>query len=337
MTVKLGTSYKKLVEDINTDISKKANTSDIPTLTSQLENDSGFVTNSQIEQTFVKKDELSLVATSGNYEDLVNKPDPYTLPVASTTSLGGVKVDGSTISISDEGVISSIGGGSGSVDSVNGQTGVVVIDSSDIKYTDSLTIQQALDQLLYVAPSITSFTGGGTYEIGQTINTVNLSWNINKSVISQSINNGIGSIDPSLRTYVVSNANLTSNTTYTLTVNDGQQSASRSTSVNFRYRRYWGVNASQTITNEQILQLSSEFATNRQQTRTFDCSGGKYFYLVIPTSFCSGISFKVGGLSFSDMNVQTIQFTNASGNTSSYNVYRPNNIQTGSAISVEVL
>ena len=67
---------------------------------------------------------------SGNYEDLTNKPnlfdgdynnltnkptipEPYTLPTASTDTLGGVKVDGETITIAD-GVISSAGGGSSS-------------------------------------------------------------------------------------------------------------------------------------------------------------------------------------------------------------------------------
>ena len=62
---------------------------------------------------YAKTADLSTVATSGSYEDLTNKPtipEPYTLPTASTTTLGGVKVDGSTITIAD-GVISSAGGG----------------------------------------------------------------------------------------------------------------------------------------------------------------------------------------------------------------------------------
>lgn len=90
---------------------------------------------------YAKTADLSTVATSGSYEDLTNKPnlfsgdyqdltnkpnlfdgdynnltnkptipEPYTLPTASTTTLGGVKVDGSTITITD-GVISSAGGG----------------------------------------------------------------------------------------------------------------------------------------------------------------------------------------------------------------------------------
>jgi len=52
---------------------------------------------------------------SGNYDNLSNRPTippAYTLPTASTTVLGGVKVDGTTVTITD-GVISSVGGGSG--------------------------------------------------------------------------------------------------------------------------------------------------------------------------------------------------------------------------------
>ena len=76
---------------------------------------------------YAKTADLSTVATSGSYEDLTNKPnlfsgnyedltnkptipEPYTLPTASTDTLGGVKVDGTTITIAD-GVISSAGGG----------------------------------------------------------------------------------------------------------------------------------------------------------------------------------------------------------------------------------
>lgn len=224
----------------------------------------------------------------------------------------------------------------GDVFTVNGQKGDVVLDSSNINYNEHMTIKEALDDLLYVAPVITSFTGGGTYEVGSTISKVNLNWAINKNIISQSLNNDIGELEPSLRTYTV-NKNITTNTTYTLTVNDGKQTANKSTSINFLYKRYWGVSESDSINNEQILAFDSEFASNRQQNRVFDCSGGKYFYFIIPTQFCNGISFKVGGLAFSDMNVETIQFTNASGHQSNYNVYRVNNIQTGSSINVEVL
>ena len=72
---------------------------------------------------------------SGNYEDLTNKPtipEPYTLPTASTDTLGGVKVDGSTITITD-GVISSAGGG-----------GSVSVDGTSIIQNEDGTISTAL-------------------------------------------------------------------------------------------------------------------------------------------------------------------------------------------------
>lgn len=54
------------------------------------------------------KPDFATVATSGSYNDLLNKPtipSAYALPTASTTVLGGVKVDGSSVTITD-GVIS---------------------------------------------------------------------------------------------------------------------------------------------------------------------------------------------------------------------------------------
>lgn len=212
----------------------------------------------------------------------------------------------------------------------------VTADQVEYINGDIKTVKEALDQLLYISPDITSFTGGGTYEKGSVINSVNLSWTLNKDITSQSINQGIGDLEVGLRKYDISDANLTEDTTYTLTISDGKNSDSASTSVLFRQKRYWGVSTETSLTNEQILALSQEFSTGINQNRTFDCSGGKYFYFVIPTQYCNGIQFKVGGLSFTGMEETTIQLTNASGYEASYNVYRCSNIQTGSAINVEV-
>ena len=209
-------------------------------------------------------------------------------------------------------------------------------DATDISYSnpDYPTVAAALDKLLYVMPSV-SISGGGNYEIGYTKENTNLTWTWNKTIKTQSLNQGIGSLDPAVRSYTYSTP-ITSNTTFTITGSDGTNSKSASTSVNFMPKRYWGVSTSTSLTDEQILALSSELSTSRTQTRTFDCSGGKYFYFVIRTQYCSGIKFKVGGLSFSDMIVTTRDVVNAQGYSASYNIYRVNNIQTGSAIVVEV-
>ena len=75
-----------------------------PTKLSQFTNDSGFITSipEQSWESITGKPTFATVATSGSYNDLTNKPtipSAYTLPTASSTVLGGVKI-GSGINIS---------------------------------------------------------------------------------------------------------------------------------------------------------------------------------------------------------------------------------------------
>ena len=104
----------------------------IPTKTSDLINDSEFLTSIPTEYITEAKlnekgyltehqdisgkaniSDLSSVAISGNYNDLINTPtipNEYILPIASTTTLGGIKV-GSGLSIDTNGVLSATGTG----------------------------------------------------------------------------------------------------------------------------------------------------------------------------------------------------------------------------------
>lgn len=62
----------------------------------------------------------------------------YNLPISSTTTLGGVKVDGTSITVTSDGTISTVGGsGTSAVESVNGKTGAVVIGTDDIAVTEN--------------------------------------------------------------------------------------------------------------------------------------------------------------------------------------------------------
>ena len=110
---------------------------------------------------------------SGNYEDLTNKPtipEPYTLPTASTDTLGGVKVDGSTITIAD-GVISSAGGG-----------GSVSVDGTSIVQNEDGTISTALKT------TSNSITGASLINLG----TTNSITEENGCIITKSIIDGEG-------------------------------------------------------------------------------------------------------------------------------------------------
>ena len=87
----------------------------IPNNTNQLINGNGYITQSSLVWgNITGKPTFATVATSGSYNDLTNKPSipaQYTLPTASTTVLGGVKVDGASITIDGNGVITSTGVG----------------------------------------------------------------------------------------------------------------------------------------------------------------------------------------------------------------------------------
>jgi len=81
---------------------------------------------------------------SGDYDDLANRPTippAYTLPTASTTVLGGVKVDGTTVTITD-GVISSVGGGGSAADS---NIWVQTFESQDGAPTDVVGIASSVE------------------------------------------------------------------------------------------------------------------------------------------------------------------------------------------------
>ena len=98
---------------------------------------------------------------SGSYNDLTDKPTipaAYTLPTASTSTLGGVKVDGSTITIDNNGVISSTASGGGS--SYTAGSGID-IDANNVisAYYDGLNFPAAT---MFNSGLVSNLTLGGT-------------------------------------------------------------------------------------------------------------------------------------------------------------------------------
>ena len=215
---------------------------------------------------------------------------------------------------------------SGSRYKINGST----LDATAVSYVNPTypTVGSALDYLLYVSPGITSFTNTiNQVEIGTTVTSTTLNWTLNKTMTSLSLNNGIGSITPSLLTYTHSSS-YTTDRTYTLTASDGTNTAIANTSIYFRYSRYWGYNASASLNDGQINALSHELATDRLQTRNGLAPSSQYIYIAYPAAW-GAATFTVNGLPSTDWTLSVQSHTNSSGNTSSYNVYRTNNLLTG--------
>lgn len=104
----LGTQVAEIQTTVNAIPSTYATKAEIPAATSDLTNDSGFITSAALSG-YAQTSSLATVATSGSYNDLSNKPtipEAYTLPAATTSALGGVKPDGTTITVTADGTIS---------------------------------------------------------------------------------------------------------------------------------------------------------------------------------------------------------------------------------------
>lgn len=199
------------------------------------------------------------------------------------------------------------------------------------EWTVNSTLVSEVSQLMdKVFPFTMSLTGGGMYEKGS-IQTINLSWNYDREITSQSINEKMLPIDVRRIQY----ADIDADTTYTLSVQCSGQTFKKSVAAVFRLKKYYGTSDKESLTNEEILALSTLWAERGQSATVFNCLGGKFAYYILPQSMASGIQFWVGGLRNSDWVEEVRDLTNAYGHTEKYIIFRLNSIQTG-VLNIEV-
>lgn len=219
----------------------------------------------------------------------------------------------------------------------NDYTNKVYVDTKDaevLSYTNSgypecTTTKLAIDKLFekvdYITPAISSFTMSPstiTYEIGHTIaaNALTFSWTLNKNVTSVVFDGR--SLTATLRT-AKNNSSVSSNKTFTLTVGDGQNTASKSISISFQPKIYFGAsNETASFDSSFVLGLaSSRLCSSRAGSFTITAGSNEYAYICIPARY--GIpSVKIGGFDTELINAGTINHTNESGYSESYGIYR---------------
>ena len=202
--------------------------------------------------------------------------------------------------------------------------------------TEQMMISAEGGGTAYEDPDYLTFTNNvNAVEIGSTVTQVIMNWTRNKDFTSQSLNQGIGGIDPLILTHT-HNTSFTTNRTYTITGGDGIKETSESTNIYFRSKRYWGVNNKATQLNDaEIIALGGELATSRLMTKTFDCTNYRRIWICYPQSF--GVAhFRVGGFENNDFTRYDVTHINASGGSVAYYLYRYNWDLYGDYYSIEV-
>lgn len=91
----------------------------------------------------------------------------YTLPKASTTSLGGVIVDGTTITIDANGKISSVGGGGGASITVKDEGNVLTNAVNSLNFVGSGVTLSGTNDITISIPG--GGTGGGGFNVGSNV------------------------------------------------------------------------------------------------------------------------------------------------------------------------
>ncbi len=154
--------------------------------------------------------------------------------------------------------------------------------------------------------------------------------------------------------------NTTSPTTFTLTVTAGSRSATSTATVQYKHRVYYGVSSrdnvsgSTPMSDAQIMALAnSPLGTSRSISSTTFNPSAQYVYFAWPaynagwpnfepSGGCTAIDITSGtpvgstncffsqGAAVTDFLVETRTFTNASGYSTSYKVYRSQNLLSGS-------
>ena len=224
---------------------------------------------------------------------------------------------------------------SNSVDSLLGKWRELGIDylADNISYENSnypswTNVKKALDGIMakidYIKPEITSFTSTAqaVYEVGQKVSNIVFNWTTNKNITTQTLTD-CPLADANVRTATYTN-DINSNKTFTLTIGDGQNTASKNISISFRNKIYYGsASIPNSFDSAFILGLSNnQFATSKSGSFNITVGSNEYGFIAFPSSFGTLSSVKIGGFDTDVISCGTISFTNASGGTTNYNIYR---------------
>ena len=197
------------------------------------------------------------------------------------------------------------------------------------------TLPDALNELnrdlQYIPIEILAFSNNiGVAEKGSTLNELTLKWQLNKEPETILMNGQVRADLKTLRSLTLKDMALTADKTFMLQVTDEKgKTAQKNTSVVFQNGVYYGVSEiPEEVNNTFILSLSRSLQGSRTKTFSTTSTEDQYIWYAFPSRYGTPV-FSVGGFDGGFTKAASISFTNASGYTEEYAVYRSDNSNLG--------
>lgn len=197
------------------------------------------------------------------------------------------------------------------------------------------TLPDALNELnrdlQYIPIEILAFSNNiGVAEKGSTLNELTLKWQLNKDPETILMNGQVRADLKTLRSLTLKDMALTADKTFMLQVTDEKRkTAQKNTSVVFQNGVYYGVSEiPEEVNNTFILSLSRSLQGSRTKTFSTTSTEDQYIWYAFPSRYGTPV-FSVGGFDGGFTKAASISFTNASGYTEEYAVYRSDNSNLG--------
>lgn len=220
-----------------------------------------------------------------------------------------------------------------SQDEVDGLAELIATKADETSLED---LEARVADLEYKPMAISAFGATPSQaEQGSTVSAVALNYTMNKLPASASLDGIAQEITQPTGTIQQTGA-ITASRTWTLVAQDERGAvASKSASLAFLWKAYYGAAAAPgTINSAFLLSLANGVLTaSRARTFTVNAGAGQYIWYAVPSSF-GACSFKVGGFDGGFSKVSTFQHTNASGGVTNYDVYRSDNAALGNTTVV---
>lgn len=178
------------------------------------------------------------------------------------------------------------------------------------------------EEFNYKPIAINSFINNkNTVEMGSTVTDVTLNWTLNKKATLLTLDGASVPVADVSKTFTAQN--IKANKTYTLKATDEKNAtATKTTAITFLNGVYWGAKAEPGKYNSSfVLGLTKGLQASKTKTFTVNAGAGEYIYYIIPVRYGTP-TFNVGGFDGGFAKVETIEFTNASGYTENYDIWK---------------